>query len=401
MTLAVALLAGCAGEPVRIPAPVLPVPLIEPLPLRIGLVLAPARRQHVFRDPTLGGNGAEVGEASAAALLAAAQAGFEGVVELEEPRGGAGVDAVLELAAMEWSAAAPAEGLAAVASFDLRLSDPAGAPIGEWSTRQQVGIAEIARDPGETSGLRFRDVYAVPATILLEKVEAAVLREFRDGPAIRPWLEQHSAYRPALSPAAPPGDPAPEAARRPGIAVASDVASDAVRRCVIRRLREQLPGRPILASGELRRALFPWLSDRPPAAIAAERLVALTRYPPARARFAALDLGTVVLVAGGTKQEWHGAGVCGAGFGGGGCLGLEWGKRESVIAAQIIDLSRPDEIRGSESRKSGQAVMPMFGLPLPFIPATQSAACRELGKALALELERPAGIRSDARTLTQ
>lgn len=380
-----ALLAGCASEPLRIPAPDLPAPLVEPLPLRVGLVVPAGWRRHIFRDPTLGGTDAEVGEASGAMLRAAARAGFAGVVEFDEARAATGVDAVLALAGMEWTAAPPEDGQAAVAQFDLRLSDAAGTPIGAWSTRQRVELEEITRDPGEQSGMHFHDIYAVPATLLLEKVGAAMLRELRDEPAIRQWLEQHAAYRAALS----PSEPVSAGPRPPGIAIAGDVASDGVRRCVIRELRRGLPDRPVLAAVGVRRALYPWLSDRPPVALAAERLVALAHYAPARARFAELSLGTVILVAGGTKQEWHGAGFCGAGYGGGGCLGLEWGKRDSFIAARLVDLSQPEDVVGSEAHKSGHAVMPMFGLPLPFIPATQTAACQELSKALIRQLARP------------
>jgi hypothetical protein len=63
-----------------------------------------------------------------------------------------------------------------------------------------------------------------------------------------------------------------------------------------------------------------------------------------------------------------------------------WGTRDSVIAARLIDLSQPHALAESEAHESGTAVLPMFVLPLPFIPATQTAACHELGKTLAERL---------------
>lgn len=389
-----ALLAGCAGPPVRIDAPPLPVPLVEPLPLRIAVYLPPAARTYAYKDKFVTGSTFQVGEASTTTLALAFRAGFAEVLELDARAvvPPAGVDALLTLETIDWSVPAAAQPYTTLASYEFVLSNAGGELIGRWRTDQYVQSNETARDPGEASSRKLTEWLEVPSELLLERVAASILLEFREDPRIKVWLESRQAYVPAMpAPAPDPGaadSPAVPGAALPGIHVMSDVPSRPVRRCIIRELQQLLPARRVLAERSVRQVLFPWLSHPLPAGASAERLAALARYPPAVSRFNDLGLGTVVLVAGGTTQDWHGGGFCGAGYGGGGCLGLMWGKRDSFIEAQVLELSRPGELAHAEAGRSGSAVLPMFGLPLPFIPPTQSAACRELGKALAGQLQR-------------
>ena len=394
-TMLSALLAGCAGPPVRIEAPQLPVPLVEQLPLRIATYLPPETRTYVFKDKQVTGLKFEVGAASTATLAFAFRAGFAQVIELDAPAAAplADVDAILTLETIDWSAfSAPAGQYTTRASYGFALSSPNGDLIGRWVTGQQVEMNETARDPGEATSHKLSELFEVPSELALEKVAAAFLLEFREQPQIRAWLESRQAYAPAMPEPAP--DPtavestAGAGPSLPGIHVLSDAPSRPVRRCVIKEMRRRLPDRPVLTERSVRRALFPWLSHSSSVPTTAERLAALADYPPAVARFNRLGLGTILLVTGGTTQDWHGGGFCGGGYGGGGCLGLMWGKRDSLIEAQLVDLSRPREPVRSEAHESGSAVLPMFLLPLPFIPATQSAACRELGKALAGQLQQ-------------
>ena len=392
----VGVLAGCADPRVRVEAPELPRPLVQPLPLHVAVFLPPEARTYVFKDKAGTGARFEVGAASAATLDFAFRTGFTEVVELDAlpvtqlP----GIDAVLALEAIDWSVVYASGKYATLAHYVFALSAPGGDLVGRWATVQRVESAEVAADPGQGFSWNFTRILEAPSVMLLEKVAAAFLREFREEPDVRAWLESRQAYVPAMPEAKTSsrgdGFTAPLQPAPPGIYVTSDTASLAVRRCVIRELRTLLPERPVLTGPVVRQALFPWFSDAPATDVAAARLAGLARYPAAASRLQALGLGTFVMVSGGTVQDSHGGGFCGGGYGGGGCLGLMWGTRDTFIAAELLDLSRPDELSHSEAHRSGTAVVPMLLLPLPFIPATQSSACRELGKALAVRLREPA-----------
>ena len=387
-----ALLVGCAGSPLRIDAPQLPAPLIESLPLRIAVYLPPESRTYAYKDKYLTGLRFEIGAASAETLAFAFQAGFAQVIELDTPAATplAGVDAILALETIDWSVVASAQQYTTLARYAFAMSTPGGEPIGRWETTQVVNNHEATREPGVAPSRKLSELLEVPSEVALEQVAAAFLLEFREQPQIRTWLESHQAYVPAM-PGLPPASVAAESAAQvapsgTAIYVTSDVPSASVRRCIVRELRKRLPGRPVMTGQSLRQALFPWLSHSLPMAATAERLAALVAHPAAVSHFNEVGVGRIVLVAGGTTQDWHGGGFCGGGYGGAGCLGLMWGERDSMIEAQVLDLSRPRELVHSQAHESGSAFLPMFLLPLPFIPATQSAACHELGKALADQL---------------
>lgn len=380
------LLGGCIGPSVRIDPPALPGALVASLPLRIGVFIPPEARSYAFKDEAGTGSRFKVGPASTETLLWAFRAGFDQVVSLDAPSaaGTAGVDAIATLEGIDWAVDSAGGLYTTQARYEFALWNPDGSLVARWVTEQRVGSDEAVRDPGESEPRRLSELLEVPSVMVLEKVAAALLLELREQPPIRAWLESHQAYAQAMP------EPGPVAATvwpsLPGIHVASDAASGPVRRCLIKQLRERLPERPVLTDPDIRQALFPWFSDSPAVATAATRLEELARYLPAVTRFNELGLGTIILVTGGTKQDWHGGGFCGGGYGGGGCLGFMWGTRDSVIAARLIDLSQPHALAESEAHESGTAVLPMFVLPLPFIPATRTAACHELGKALAERL---------------
>ncbi len=384
LIIALALLgAGCASAPRQVESPEVSAPLVEPLPLRIGVRVAGPVRSYVYDDP-LTGVGYRQGEPMTRAFLAACRASFAEVVELPDDASApyAGLDGVVELATLELDRKPVSTSHEMTARLEVTLSDASGAPAGSWSATQVVSDEEVTGDPGEPLKRRI-SVYESHPSLLIEKSAAAFLREFRDVPEIRPWLEARGAYRPPFPAAAAEASSPP----RRGIHVTSDVASDSMRRCVLDRLVHDVPGRHFLLGPAVRRALYPWLSDRPSTDVAIERLTALVHSPAAQARFDALGLGTMVFVTGATSQELHGGGACGAGSGGGGCLGLYWGDRNSVLAARVFDIAKFQAVASSQASRSGAVLVPMFLLPLPFIPATQTAACDEVSKAVAKALQ--------------
>ncbi len=91
----------------------------------------------------------------------------------------------------------------------------------------------------------------------------------------------------------------------------------------------------------------------------------------------------IILTKGGSDNAWHGGILCGAGYGGGGCLGLSWWNRKSELGLAIWDLRNKSYEGNLKADATGTGIMPAFGLPIPvYMPATQSAVCKELGTRL-------------------
>jgi hypothetical protein len=61
---------------------------------------------------------------------------------------------------------------------------------------------------------------------------------------------------------------------------------------------------------------------------------------------------------------------------------LAW-QRTSDVSASISDLKRGILVGAIAAKVAGTNVMPAFGLPVPLITPTETAACRELGYQVA------------------
>lgn len=86
---------------------------------------------------------------------------------------------------------------------------------------------------------------------------------------------------------------------------------------------------------------------------------------------------------GGIYVGKHGFMFCGAGPGGGGCLGFLAWQRTSNVSATIWEFKRRIVTAGIAAKVAGGSAMPAFGLPVPLIAPTETAACRELGYHIA------------------
>ncbi len=91
----------------------------------------------------------------------------------------------------------------------------------------------------------------------------------------------------------------------------------------------------------------------------------------------------IILTRRSSGSNWHGGILCGAGYGGGGCLGLSWWDRKSELGLAIWDLRNKEHVGNVEANATGTGIMPALGLPIPvYTPATETAVCKELGMRL-------------------
>jgi hypothetical protein len=107
--------------------------------------------------------------------------------------------------------------------------------------------------------------------------------------------------------------------------------------------------------------------------------------PEVHQRIAALGVRYLVIFAkSGTKEDSRGGIFCGGGYPVGGCLGLGWWNRKSELGFAVWDLQDRSLTGNVEATAAGTGIMPAFILPIPvYLPATESAVCKEIGLRLA------------------
>jgi hypothetical protein len=99
---------------------------------------------------------------------------------------------------------------------------------------------------------------------------------------------------------------------------------------------------------------------------------------------------------GGVLIGKHGFMLCSAGAG---CLGFLAWQRTSDVSATVWDLKRSILAAGIAAKVSGTSMMPAMMLPVPLIPPTETAVCKELGRHLARFIatgEMPENVETDA-----
>jgi hypothetical protein len=165
-------------------------------------------------------------------------------------------------------------------------------------------------------------------------------------------------------------------------------------KCLTTTIRDAAPEVSVVPQRTIRDALFPLLEPatqpRDEAAFAA-----MLARDDVRARLAARGLRYLVAFAGGTrKDEWAGSILCGAGMGGGGCLGFMWRGERTVLDAALWSLDGSAVVRREAATTEGASIMPAFVLPIPLLARTQAEACHELGMRLAGAIRASASERA-------
>lgn len=156
--------------------------------------------------------------------------------------------------------------------------------------------------------------------------------------------------------------------------------------CLATTLRERAPDVRVVHHVVIRDALYPRLepATQPPTEQSFAELLARAAV---QERLRGLGLTHLVAFTGGTNvAPFQGGIMCGAGYGGGGCLGFAWQDKTTTLAAALWNLERHERVAQEQARSAGATIVPAFLLPIPLVADTHTAACRELGAQVARDV---------------
>ena len=88
------------------------------------------------------------------------------------------------------------------------------------------------------------------------------------------------------------------------------------------------------------------------------------------------------------RPDWKGGILCGAGYGGGGCLGFAWQDETTALSATLWSLADVNIVHREEAKAEGTSVVPALILPVPILAHTRQSACNELGSRVALAIRK-------------
>lgn len=173
------------------------------------------------------------------------------------------------------------------------------------------------------------------------------------------------------------------------VVLLSNLASDQdfndkdVDRCIRPAMFEAAPELHFIPAKQFREKLYPYFTPSTTPRDLDDYRKILERAE-VQERVASLGVRyLIILTKGKTDEDLHGGILCGAGYGGGGCFGLSWWDRKSELGLAIWDLRNKSRTGSVQANATGTGIMPAFGLPIPlYMPATESAVCRELGSRL-------------------
>jgi hypothetical protein len=168
--------------------------------------------------------------------------------------------------------------------------------------------------------------------------------------------------------------------------------------CLTARIRDIAPEIIVVRQSTIRDALFPLLEPATQPATE-EAFAAMLARKEVRERLSRHGLRYLVAFTGDTlKTKPGGFVLCGAGYGGGGCLGFAWRNENTALDAALWSLEEGVAVQLREGAKAeGVSVMPAFIFPVPILARTQTAACHELGTRLAVAIRQIAAAQPGER----
>jgi hypothetical protein len=153
--------------------------------------------------------------------------------------------------------------------------------------------------------------------------------------------------------------------------------------CVRQVMQDSNPDIDFIGSLDFRNMLFPWF-ELATAPRTIEDLSSLLNKTKVQRRIESLQVRYVITVSGGTTEtDREGSIIGGVSPAGGVIVGFTKWKKDTRLSAVVWDLSAAQKAETLQARVSGTAAIIAPGLPLPFIPATETEACNLLGNRLA------------------
>jgi len=160
-------------------------------------------------------------------------------------------------------------------------------------------------------------------------------------------------------------------------------------RCVRAKIEryENASGK-IMDAAAFQDALFPWFEPAQ-APRTLDELNNLISRPEIRERIFSLKVRYLISMAVSTESDGFPGFVCGAGYGGAGCLGLGWENEDFAMYAIVWDLKTGNEAGELTASSAGKSLAIGVGIPIIFTAYTEEDACEALAVALGKVLERP------------
>jgi len=144
----------------------------------------------------------------------------------------------------------------------------------------------------------------------------------------------------------------------------------------------------IMDTTAFQNALFPWFEpEHAPGTI--DELNILLSRPEVRERISSLKVRYLISMAISKESDGFPGFVCGAGYGGAGCLGLGWENKDFAMYAIVWDLKTGNEAGELTASSTGKSLAIGIGIPIIFTAYTEDDACEALAAALGQFLDRP------------
>lgn len=401
--------AARAATPIPIEAPQIPTPVIERIPLKVGLCAMPNLRTAVIvldkKEAvleSLDSTGPDrkawaLGDAVLATLEATLRAQFDEVKVLQtcppEPRASGELQGIVTAELEDAGALISPRSFLGIpvrengaGHVDLRLSlhSADGAAVATWRI--------VGRPFLDAAGSQKGDAVATTFRAALRNASARFLVDVSVNPQFHSWLTSNDIREEAAHGAPSPedGESVPKPADLGKIAILGNGLDSRPAHwtlpCLSKALARVGKDVRIITEEQARDVLFPWLEPGVLSAQSADTVAGVLAGRMIHERASAADLQFLVLpTAARSNTDMRGPFFCGAAGEGAGCLGVATLKRESAIGATLWDLRRGLQVPSVSGKGRAHDVLIGFVLPvwIPAGPSSKSLACRDMANALA------------------